>query len=196
MESKMNTNPRIQIIVGSVREGRASAPIAHWAQKEAKARGDIDIDVIDLKEWSLPTFALKRPPAMGNYQDQKQIEFARRIGEADGYIFVSPEYNHGYSSVLKNAIDYVYAEWHRKPVGFVSFGNVGGARSVEQLRLVCVELEMAPLKHAVHLFGVHARIQDDAFAPEDRDTKALNTCLDELEWWARALRSARLGLEA
>lgn len=187
----MRDKPKIQIIIGSIRDGRASGPVAHWVAAQARRRDDMDVEVIDLKEWDLPMFALGRPPAMGDYADSRQIAFAEKIGEADGYLFVSPEYNHGYSPVLKNAIDYIYDEWHRKPASYVSFGNTGGARAVEQLRLVCVELEMAPLKRALHLFGVSGRIDGTSFAAEDREVQGLDTCLDELCWWSRALRAAR-----
>jgi NAD(P)H-dependent FMN reductase len=181
---------KIQVIVGSVREGCASAPVARWVQ--AGASEQIDAELVDLADWPLPMFALATPPAMGDYKDPLQKRWAAKIGEADGYVLVSPEYNHGTSAVLKNALDYLYAEWNRKPVAFVSFGNTGGARAVEQLRSIAVELRMAPLGEAVHLFGLREKLRDNRFEAEARDKKQLVKMFESLVWWGDALRTARL----
>jgi NAD(P)H-dependent FMN reductase len=181
---------KIQVIVGSVREGCASAPVARWVQ--AGASGHIDAELVDLADWPLPMFALATPPAMGDYKDPLQKRWAAKIGEADGYVLVSPEYNHGTSAVLKNALDYLYAEWNRKPVAFVSFGNTGGARAVEQLRGIAVELRMAPLGEAVHLFGLGEKLKDNRFEAEARDKKQLVKMFESLVWWGDALRTARV----
>jgi NAD(P)H-dependent FMN reductase len=137
-------------------------------------------------------FALATPPAMGGYKDPLQLRWAAKISEADGYILVSPEYNHGTSAVLKNALDYLYAEWNRKPIAFVSFGNTGGARAVEQLRAIAVELRMAPLGEAVHQFGVGAKLRDGSFEADAKDKKQLAQLFDSLTWWGEALQTARL----
>jgi NAD(P)H-dependent FMN reductase len=181
---------KIQVIVGSVREGCASAPVARWVQ--AGASGQIDAELVDLADWPLPMFALATPPAMGDYKDPLQKRWAAKIGEADGYVLVSPEYNHGTSAVLKNALDYLYAEWNRKPVAFVSFGNTGGARAVEHLRGIAVELRMAPLGEAVHLFGLRDKLRDNRFEADAKDKKQLVKMFESLAWWGDALRTARL----
>ena len=183
---------KIQIVVGSVREGCVSLPVACWVHASAREQGGLKAELVDLADWPLPMFALATPPAMGGYKDPLQQRWAAKVGEADGYILVSPEYNHGTSAVLKNALDYLYAEWNRKPVAFVSFGNTGGARAVEQLRAIAVELRMAPLGEAVHLFGVGAKLRDGRFEADAKDKKQLAHLFDCLTWWGEALQTARL----
>lgn len=181
----------IKVIVGSVREGRVSLPVAQWIAEVAGRDKAFDIELVDLKDWDFPMFALKKSPAMGLSDDPLQQRWAKLIGSADGFIWVSPEYNHGPSAVLKNALDYVWTEWNRKPVAFVSFGNAGGARAVEQLRGVSIELRMAPLGEAVHIMGVWDKIKDDAFAADERDAKAAAKLIESLAWWGKALKAAR-----
>jgi NAD(P)H-dependent FMN reductase len=182
---------KIGIIVGSVREGRMSLPIANWVKQQIDARSEFDAKMLDLADWQLPMFAEPNPPATGKYTGEKQRAWAAAIGPADGYILVAPEYNHGMSAVLKNALDTVYAEWGRKPVAFVAHGGMGGARSVEQLREAAVALGMAPLTSAVHLQGA-AKLRDgDHFNAGETENRRLATLFDELDWWGRALRAAR-----
>jgi len=180
----------IQILVGSVREGRISLPVARWVQERSVGRSDLSAQLVDLADWNLPMFALPTSPAMGDYTDPLQQRWAATIGKADGYILVSPEYNHSTSPVLKNALDYLWAEWNRKPVAFVSFGNVGGARAIEQLRGIAIELRMAPLGEAVHLFDVRAKVEKQRF--DDGDEKHLTQLFDSLVWWGTTLRAGRL----
>ncbi len=187
----MSEKLKIAVIVGSVREVRVSLPVARWVCASARGVDGLDAELVDLAEWALPMFALARSPAMGDYKDPLQIRWAAKIGEADGYILVSPEYNHGPSAVLKNALDYLYEEWNRKPVAFVSFGNVGGARAIEQLREVTVELRMAPLGEAVHLFAVRDKLKDGKFEADDKAKKQLTELFESLKWWGKALKAAR-----
>ena len=182
---------RISVIVGSVREGRISLPIAKWVMDRIAARTEFDAELLDLAEWDLPMFAEPNPPATGRYTCEKQRAWAERIGGADGYILVAPEYNHGMSAVLKNALDTVYAEWGKKPVAFVAHGGMGGARSVEQLREVTAALGMAPLSSAVHLQGAAKLREGDRFNAGEVENRRLGTLFDELDWWGRALRAAR-----
>ena len=188
---RMSTRLRIHVVVGSVREGRVSHPIACWVRAAAIEQGRLDAELVDLADWSLPMFALAKPPAMGAYEDPLQQRWAAKVEEADGYILVSPEYNHGPSAVLKNALDYIYPEWHRKPVAFVSFGNAGGARAVEQLRAIVVELRMTPLSEAVHIFRAADKLRDGRFEADDKDNKQLARLFDSLVWWGQALQNAR-----
>lgn len=184
---------RVSVIVGSVREGRMSLPIANWVMDRIGARAEFTADLLDLAEWDLPIFAEPHPPATGRYTGEKQRVWAAAIGAADGYILVAPEYNHGMSAVLKNALDTVYAEWSRKPVAFVAHGTLGGARSVEQLREVTAALGMAPLGAAVHLQGAAKLREGDRFNAGEIEDRRLSALLDELLWWGRALNAARLG---
>lgn len=181
----------ILVILGSVREGRMAAPIGNWVMTEAVARDDLACTLVDLEEWDLPFYHYPKPPAAGGYGDPKQIAWGEKIAAADGYILIAPEYNHGIPAVLKNALDTVYAEWNRKPVAFVAYGGMGGARSVEQLTMVARELQMAPLEGSLHLQGVGSRRDGDRFAADERERSRLTHLFDELAWWGKALRTAR-----
>ncbi|MGD0328096.1 MAG: NAD(P)H-dependent oxidoreductase [Minisyncoccia bacterium] len=146
---------KIYVIIGSTRQNRFSEKPARYLYEELKKKKDIQAELIDLRDWPLPFFDEPMGPSMlkGNYSHELAKKWAAKVGEADGYIIVTPEYNHGYPAVLKNALDWVYTEWNKKPVGFVSYGSVGGARSVEQLRQVVVELQMVPIRNAIHIPG-------------------------------------------
>lgn len=188
----------IQLIIGSTREGRFADKPAAWLAERLGTREDLTLETVDLRDYPLPFYESERSPAFTrrDYPTDQIAAWGRKIDEADGYIFLVAEYNHGYTAVLKNALDVVYPELNRKPVAFVGYGGVGGARAVEQLRLVAVELEMAPLRHAVHVlpdvFGP-ARQSDPfdtaVFAPLD---PKLDTLATDLVWWAQALRNARI----
>jgi NAD(P)H-dependent FMN reductase len=124
--------------------------------QQAASRADCSVELVDLKDWDLPLFSIGRPPILGAYEDALQQRWAQKVAQADGYLFISPEYNHGYTPVLKNALDYLYAEWVRKPASFVTYGGVSGARGVEQLRLVLIELQMATCATHCTLAGSRA----------------------------------------
>jgi NAD(P)H-dependent FMN reductase len=188
---------KIQIILGSTRPNRFSEKPGAWVLDGLAARGDVRAELVDLRDHPLPLFDRELPPAytLRDHPTPEAARFAAKIDEADGYVFITPEYNHGPSGVLKNALDHTFVEWHRKPVAFVGFGNVGGARAIEQLRQIVVELEMAPLRHAVHILP-------DVMVPamgadaDDRSVFAslqpkLDALADDLVWWARALADAR-----
>jgi NAD(P)H-dependent FMN reductase len=181
----------IQVIVGSVREGRRAKPIADWVCRQAATRQDCSVELVDLKDWNLPLMSLPKSPIRGDYEDPLQQRWAEKVAQADGYLFVSPEYNHGYTAVLKNALDYLYAEWERKPASFVTYGGVGGARGIEQLRLVLIELRMAPLRDAVHIVNILGKLNDGVFVADAKDVSQLNAALDDLLWWTHALSAAR-----
>jgi len=146
---------KIQVIIGSTRQNRFSEKPAHYIFDELKKKEGIEAELIDLRDWPLPFYDEPISPASnkGNYVNEIGKKWAAKIGEADAYIVVTPEYNHGYSAVLKNAIDWVFHEWKNKPVGFVSYGNMGGARAIEQLRQVVIELQMLPIRNAIHIPG-------------------------------------------
>jgi NAD(P)H-dependent FMN reductase len=189
--------PRLLIIVGSTRPTRfADKPLA-WLLDRLAGRDDIDLDVLDLRDHPLEMFNLALSPA--RTRREYPSDEVRRLGEAldaaDGYIVLTSEYNHGYPASLKNALDYVFVELNHKPVSFVGYGNVGGARAIEQLRLVCVEFEMAPLRYAVHILpavmlpAMTAEVFDvEIFAPLD---ERLELLVKDLVWWTNALKAAR-----
>lgn len=182
---------RVQVIVGSVREGRLSLPIANWVMGRASQRADVCAELLDLAEWQLPMFAEPNPPATGRYTGTTQRAWGDKIGAADGYVLIAPEYNHGISAVLKNALDTVSSEWARKPVAFVAHGGMGGARSVEHLRGVTAGMAMAPLSQSVHLQGASKLRDGDTFRAGDAENRRLTALFDELVWWGNALRTAR-----
>ena len=124
---------QILVILGSVREGRVAAPVGNWVMEQGAGLTDIALELVDPKGWALPPYPFPKPPAAGGYTDPLQLAWAEKIAGADGYILIAPEYNHGIPAVLKNALDFVYAEWVRKPLGFVGYGGAGGARSIEGL---------------------------------------------------------------
>jgi NAD(P)H-dependent FMN reductase len=195
---KQTSPVKIKVIIGSTREGRFSEKPARWIFEEVKKRSGVEAELLDLRDYPMPFFNDPISPSMkkGNYSNEVVAAWAKKIAEADAYIIVTPEYNHGYPAVLKNAMDFVYYEWNRKPVGFVSYGSVGGARSVEQLRQVSIELQMAPIRNAVHIpWQLMAIVNEkgaaaglELFEPL-RDSK--ENFLNQLVWWARALKTAR-----
>jgi NAD(P)H-dependent FMN reductase len=188
---------RIQIIVGSTRPGRfADKPVA-WLVDRLGDREDFALDVLDLRDYPLPFFDSPMAPArsLREYPNEAVAALGRRFDSADGYITVTSEYNHGYPASLKNAMDYVFPEFNKKPMAFVGYGNAGGARAIEQLRLVTIEFEMAPLRRAVHILPdlMRPAVTAEVFTPalfESLDER-LKMMKDELVWWATALKTAR-----
>jgi NAD(P)H-dependent FMN reductase len=182
---------KIHVIVGSVREGRMALPVGNWVIEQAADRDDIDCELVDLKAWNLPFFDHAKPPSSGDYSDPLQAAWGAKVAEADGYILIAPEYNHGPSAVLKNALDFIYGEWNRKPVTFVGYGGNGAARSIEQLTCIARELQMAPLEASVHIMSAWSKVKDGVFAGDDKDVRWIRHLFDELIWWGNALKAAR-----
>jgi len=189
---------KIQIIMGSTRQNRFSEKPARWLFELAKARTDFEFELLDLRDYPLPFYDEALPPAMlkGNYSSEIAKRWANKIGEGDGYIIVTPEYNHGYPGVLKNALDTVAVEWGKKPVGFVSYGSAMGTRSVQQLRQVAIELRLVPIEAAlqvpVDMFRAAYSLKEDEAAKLFEPMKPFaNTFLDQMAWWTKALQSVR-----
>jgi NAD(P)H-dependent FMN reductase len=185
---------RIGIVIGSTRDGRFGDKPAHWIHEIAKQRTDLAFEVIDLRDHPLPFFNEPMSPAWAPVKNEAAEQWAARLAGLDGLIVVTPEYNHGPSAVLKNAFDYAYKEFSRKPIGFVGYGGVGAARAVEQLRLVAIELQMAPVRNAVHVgmvefLGIWK--QGKRFEDFPHLAQAANGLLDDIAWWAKALKTAR-----
>jgi NAD(P)H-dependent FMN reductase len=182
---------KIGIILGSTRPGRNGEGVAKWVLDVAKQRTDAEFELVDLLDYKLPHLDEALPPAMGQYSQPHTIEWAAKIASFDGFVMVTPEYNHSTSGALKNAIDYLFAEWHNKAVGFVSYGSVGGARAVEHLRLVAGELKMADVRSQVALSLFHDFEGFSKLVPDDRQVAALTTTLDEVVAWSKALAPLR-----
>jgi len=188
---------KIIVVIGSTRQGRYGEKPAKWIQSELGTRADVEVELVDLREFPLPFFDDVRAPARGDgkYTNDVVQKWADKVAGADAFVFTVAEYNHGYTAVLKNAFDVLYPEWNKKPVGFVGYGGVGGARAVEQLRQVVVELQMMSVQTAVHIPGdiFMATVRQPTVDPaafEPVKPKA-TLMIDQLLWWGRALKSAR-----
>jgi NAD(P)H-dependent FMN reductase len=182
---------RIGIILGSTRPNRNGEQVAKWVYEIASRRGDAEFELVDLRDYPLPHLDEPVPPSMGQYQNDHTKQWADKIASFDGFVFVTPEYNHSTSGVLKNAIDYLYAEWNNKAVGFVSYGAVGGARAAEQLRLIAGELQMADVRQQVALSLLTEFENFSVFKPGAYNTAALETLLDQVIAWSDALEPLR-----
>ena len=176
----------VVLIYGSVRDGRYCDIVAKWARAQIAAHAEFSLEIIDPAELALPV-RMTRNEA-GDLDKLKE-----QIGNADAFVIVTPEYNHGYSAALKHLIDSVYGEWQAKPVAFVSYGAAsGGLRAVEQLRQVFAELHIASMRNTVSFVNVWEQFDEHGrlHAPE-RPEKAMAMMLAQLHWWAIALRNAR-----
>jgi NAD(P)H-dependent FMN reductase len=182
---------RIGIILGSTRPNRNGEQVAKWVYDIASRRSDAEFELVDLRDYPLPHLDEPLPPSMGQYQNEHTKQWADKIASFDGFVFVTPEYNHGTSGVLKNAIDYLYAEWNNKAAGFVSYGAVGGARAAEHLRLVAGELQMADVRQQVALSLLTEFENFSVFKPGDYNVAALDTLLDQVVAWSTALAPLR-----
>jgi len=184
----------IAVITSTTREGRFSQRVAEWVVDRLTAWHPFDVEHVDLRDYDIPYFDGPAPARIPRtYATPDHERLGEVIDRADGYIVLTAEYNHGYPAILKSAMDSTFVEWHRKPISFVGWGQVGGARAVEQLRTVAVEFEMAPLRHAVHVLPdvmMAARQADglEVFASLDGRLEKL---AGDLAWWATALGDAR-----
>ena len=184
---------RIGIIIGSTRPGRNGETVARWVHDIASKRSDAEYELVDIKDFNLPHLDEMSPPSLGQYAQPHTLRWAEKIAAFDGYVFVTPEYNHSTSGALKNAIDFLYAEWNNKAAGFVSYGSVGGTRAVEHLRLVVAELQMADVRAQVALSLFTDFENFSVFKPGPHQVDAVNTMLDQLAAWSGALATLRAG---
>lgn len=183
--------PKLAIIIGSTRPTRVGESVANWVHQLAKPRRDADVELLDIRDFDLPLLDEPIPPSQGEYTKDHTKRWAATIAGFDGFVFVTPEYNHGICGALKNAIDFLYAEWNDKAAGFVGYGSAGGVRAVESLRLVMAELQVATVRAQVML-----SLQDDfedyrAFRPRPHQEQALGTVFDQVIRWSTALRTLR-----
>lgn len=182
---------RIAIIVGSTRPGRNAEAVAKWVHEHAVRRSDAEFELVDIADYNLPLLDEPAPPSMGKYTKEHTKRWAAKIAAFDGFVFVTPEYNHGISGALKNAIDFIYAEWNNKAAGFVSYGSAGGTRAVESLRLVMAELQIADVRAQVAL-SLYTDFENfSKFKPGPQHESALSTMFDQVVKWSNALASLR-----
>ena len=186
--------PKIAVIISTTRATRFGDKPAKWIHDIAAARGDMSVELIDLREYPMPFFDEVASNMWAPSKNEVAQRWQKKVAEFDGYLFVTAEYNRSIPAVLKNALDYAYTEWNRKAAAYVGYGSVGAARSIEQLRLMCVELQMAPTRTGVHIQGADfvAALQQGKDIREltylEKNSKDM---LDELQWWASALMAAR-----
>src|SRR5467141_3277769 len=178
---------KVGIIVGSTRPGRKADAVARWVHEIARKRTDADFEVVDIQDFKLPLLDEPVPPSMGQYSKPHTKAWAAKIDSFDAFVFVTPEYNHGTSGALKNAIDFLYREWNNKAAGFVSYGGAGGARAVEHLRLIMAELMVATVRAQVLLSLFTDFEKFTTITPDSRHERDLHTMVDQLVAWAGAL---------
>lgn len=182
---------KIAIILGSTRPGRNTEAVAKWVQKLASTRTDAQFELVDLADYNLPPLDEPIPPSMGQYRQPHTKVWAAKVAEFDGYVFVTPEYNHSIPASLKNALDAVYAEWNNKAAGFVSHGSAGGTRAVEHLRGIAGELQIADVRSQVMLSMFTDFKNFSEFTPHPRHEKEVHIMLNQLVAWSGALKPLR-----
>jgi NAD(P)H-dependent FMN reductase len=182
---------KIKVIIGSTRPDRFGDKPAAWIAEEAKKKG-LDVEVLDLRDYPLPFFNEALPVGLlnGNYSVEIAKKWAAKIAEADGFIMTVAEYNHGYTAVLKNAIDYVYSEWFKKPVGFVAYGVAGAISASDQLKIVLNQVQMMVMP-GVHIVDSRNALDQNGKLDAAKFEARKNTMLDQLIWWGNALQEAR-----
>ncbi len=183
---------KIAVIIGSTRPGRIGAAVAQWVYDLAKKRDDAEFELVDIADYQLPLLDEPLPPSMGQPYSQPHTQaWSKTIASFDGYVFVTPEYNHSTSGALKNAIDYLYYEWNNKAAAFVSYGSFSGARAVEQLRLVMAELQIADVRAQVAFSLFTDFVNFSEFRPDPRHVQEVAIMLDQVIAWAQALQPLR-----
>jgi NAD(P)H-dependent FMN reductase len=185
---------KIGIIVGSTRPGRKAEAVARWVLDIARGRSDAEFELVDVEEFHLPLLDEPIPPSLNRYTHPHTKRWAERIAPFDGFVFVTPEYNHGTSGALKNAIDFIYKEWNNKAAGFVGYGSAGGVRAVESLRLVMGEIQVADVRAQVMLSLIDDFENYTVFKPRPHHGKMVETMLDQVIAWSGALRPLREGV--
>jgi len=182
---------RIAVIVGSTRPGRKARTVAEWVLEQAQGREDATYEIVDLADFPLPHLDESMPAAFGQYAGEHTRAWAEKVASYDGFVFVTPEYNHSISGVLKNALDYLYNEWNNKAAAFVGYGAVGGARAVEHLRAIASELQLAHVRQSLAFSGFTDFENFTTFAPAEIHRQFAATMFDQLEAWSAAMQSVR-----
>lgn len=184
------TDLRIAIILGSTRPGRNGKGVADWIVEQSAGR-DAVYELVDLVDYPLPHLDEAAPPSFGAYEKEHTKEWSAKIAGYDGFVFVTPEYNHSTSGVLKNAIDYLYAEWNNKAAAFVAYGTLGGARAIEHLRGIAAELQLADVRQQLSFSLFHDFENYSVFAPGEQHLQSVAVMFDQVEAWAGALKPLR-----
>ena len=182
---------KIAIIIGSTRPGRNGEAVAKWVYEIAQKRNDAEFELVDIAAFDLPLLDEPVPPSMGQYSKPHTRAWSEKIASFDGYVFVTPEYNHAPSGALKNAIDFLYKEWNNKAAGFVGYGSAGGTRAVEQLRQIMAELQIADVRAQVALSLFTDFENFSVFKPASHHETLVNNMLDQVIAWSGAMKTLR-----
>ena len=183
---------KLNIIIASTRPGRVGAPVGAWFHEVAKTHGGFDAERVDLAAFALPIYDEPLHPRLQKYEHEHTRRWSASVDAADAYVFVTPEYNHGPTPALVNALNYVYTEWNYKPAAFVSYGGIsGGMRAVQTTKLTLNTLKMVPILEAVTIPMVAQHLKDGAFVPNEIHMTSANDLLNELARWAEALKPLR-----
>ena len=194
----MAQKPKIGLIISSTRDARWADKPAQWALRKLQERDDIEVELVDLRDFHLPMFNEVASNAWVPSQDPNAVRWQQKLAGFDGYVFLVAEYNRSITGALKNALDQAYVEWNRKPMGLIAYGSVGGARAAEQLRLIAIELQMVPVRAGVHIGGSDF-YRVSAYNPNPEPMEALDGVLggslkdmaDQVAWYAQVLKPAR-----
>ena len=181
----------VAVIIGSTRPGRVGGAVGNWAFEIAQRRSDAKFELVDLADFNLPLLDEPVPPSMGQYSQEHTKRWAAKIASFDAFVFVTAEYNHGIPGALKNAVDFLFAEWNNKAAGFVSYGSAGGARAAEQLRLVLAEVQIATVRNQVMLNLFTDFENFSTFKPHPRHEDSVNNLLDQLIAWGGVMKTLR-----
>ncbi len=181
---------KIGIIIGSTRPGRLGEAVAKWTFELSKKRSDAEFELVDIMDYDLPLLDEPKPASVQEYSKEHTKKWSAKIAEFDGYIFVTPEYNHSTSAALKNALDFLYKEWTDKAAGFVSYGSIGGARAVEALRTIMAQFKIADVREQV-MFFLADDFEGGALKPKPRHEKSLNTLFNQVIAWSTAMKTLR-----
>lgn len=181
----------VGIIIGTTRPGRKAEAVARWVHGIASKRSDANYELIDIQDYELPLLDEPVPPSQGKYSKPHTKKWAAKIAAQDAFVFVTPEYNHATSGSLKNAIDFLYAEWNNKAAGFVGYGSAGGVRAIENLRLIMGEIKVADVRQAVQLSLFTDFENFTTFKPAAMHEKTVNAMLNEVIAWGTALKTVR-----
>lgn len=182
---------KVGIVLGSTRPQRKSPEVGKWVHELASKRTDASFEIVDLVDFDLPLLDEATPPSLGKYEKEHTKKWAAKVASFDAFVFVTPEYNHATSGALKNALDFVYAEWNDKAAGFVGYGSAGGTRAVENLRLIMGELQIADVRAQVALSLATDFENWTTFKPDPKHEKTLSTMLDQVVAWGEALATVR-----
>lgn len=182
---------KVGIIIGSTRPNRVGDSVAKWVMRLAQDRSDATFELVDVKDFNLPLLDEPVPPSRGQYSKDHTKKWAAKVASFDAYIFVTPEYNHGTSGALKNALDFVYAEWNNKAAGFVGYGSAGGVRAVENLRLVMAELQIADVRAQVALSLFTDFENFTTFKPAEHHANSVKALFDQVIAWGNAMKTLR-----